>query len=90
MLHSVQRPVPAHSSLPTHSASTNPNLFDQSSKLNRVEAKPKQVSVAESTESTSMPDNTVVADNESSAKNDILVDLEISKWIENTFSSPNP
>lgn len=85
MLHSIQRPVPAHSNIPTHSAAS-PNLSDQNSKVNRVDAKPKQVSIAESTESTSIQDNTLVADNQLTAKTDTLVDLEISKWIENTFS----
>lgn len=82
MLHSIQRPVPAHSSLPTHSAAS-PNLSDQNSKFNRVEAKPKQVSAAESSESTLIQDNSVtISDNESTAKNDTLVDLEIPKRIQ--------
>ena len=64
ILHSYQRPVPAHSSIPAHSA-TSPNLVDPNPKFNRVEAKPKQMTAAKSTESISMQDSSAPAENNS-------------------------
>jgi ubiquitin carboxyl-terminal hydrolase 20/33 len=69
ILHSCQRPVPPHTAIPIHSA-TSPNLLDQNIKFNRVDAKLKQVTVSKSTDSIAMQENSSVIENNSTTNVD--------------------
>lgn len=69
MHHAGQRPVPAHSSIPTHSA-TSLNLVDQNSKLSRATSKLKQ-SMSAIDKLEMMQENSVPAEIDPVINNDV-------------------